>query len=133
VLARRAKWMYAKEPLEVVNGFTYVGVYFTCQLSMHKMAEAVSMKAKTALLILLNVLYQFKWLPFKTFCKHLTPRLLQYCYLALTTMLSIETVQMYACNRFLNVSKMSCNDAVIGDVGRCPIYIFAAKQCIKYW
>jgi len=48
--------MYAKEPLEVVNGITYVAVYFTSQLSMHKMAEAVSMKAKTALLILLNVL-----------------------------------------------------------------------------
>jgi len=69
VLARREKWVYAKEPLEVANGLTYVGVCFTSQLSMHKMAEAVSMKAKTALLISLNVLYQFKCLPFRTFFK----------------------------------------------------------------
>jgi len=60
VLARREKSMYAEEPLEVVNGFTYVSVYFTSQLFMHKMTEAVSMNAKTALLILLNVSYQFK-------------------------------------------------------------------------
>jgi len=47
---------------------------------------------------------------------------------------SIENVQMYACKRFLNVlSKMSCNDAVIGDLGKYPIYVFAAKRCIKYW
>jgi len=44
---------------------------------------------------------------------------------------SIENVQMYACKRFLNLSKMSCNDA-IGDFGRYPLYVFAAK-CIKYW
>ena len=40
---------------------------------------------------------------------------------------------MYACKRFLYVSKMSCNDAVSGDLGRYPIYVFAAKRCIKYW
>jgi len=45
----------------------------------------------------------------------------------LTTMPSIENVQMYACKRFFNISKMSCNDAVIGDLERYPIYVFAAK------
>jgi len=74
--------MYANEPLKVVDGFTYVGVYFTSQLSMHNMAEAISTKAKTALLILLNVLYKFKCIPFKTFVVvFLTPRLFQYCYM----------------------------------------------------
>ena len=74
--------------------------------------------------------------PLSPFSSFLTPRLLQYCYMAiwgLTTMPSIENVQMYACKRFLNVSKMSRNDAFFWDLGRYLIYVFAAKRCIKYW
>ena len=45
----------------------------------------------------------------------------------------IENVHIYACKRFLNVYTMSCNDAILGDLGRYPMYIFAAKRCLKYW
>jgi len=75
VFARREQWMYAKVPLEVVNGLTYVGVYFTSQLSMHKMAEAVSMQYCSMFGINLNVY------PLRPFSSFLTLRLLQYCYM----------------------------------------------------
>ena len=45
----------------------------------------------------------------------------------------IETVQLYACKRFLNVHISSCNDSILGDLGRYPMYIFASKRCIKFW
>ena len=44
-----------------------------------------------------------------------------------------ESLHVYACKRFLNVKKMSCNNAILGDLGRYPMYINAAKRCIKYW
>ena len=44
----------------------------------------------------------------------------------------IENVHIYACKRFLNVHTMSYNDAIPGDLGRYPMYIFAAKRCLKY-
>ena len=40
---------------------------------------------------------------------------------------------MYACKRFLNVHMNACNDAILGDLGRYPMNIYAAKRCIKYW
>ena len=33
----------------------------------------------------------------------------------------------------LRVPTNSSNDAVLGDLGRYPIFINAAKRCIKYW
>ena len=49
------------------------------------------------------------------------------------TMNCIESVHTYACKRFLRVPTNSSNDAVLGDLGRYPIFINAAKRCIKYW
>ena len=33
----------------------------------------------------------------------------------------------------LNISKYSSNVAVLGNLGRYPLYIKALKQCVKYW
>ena len=33
----------------------------------------------------------------------------------------------------MNVHKNACNDAILGDSGRYPMYIYASKRCIKYW
>jgi hypothetical protein len=41
-LSRRERWTYNNNEIEVVSGFTYVGVYFTNRLSLHKMAESMS-------------------------------------------------------------------------------------------
>ena len=27
----------------------------------------------------------------------------------------------------------ACNDAILGDLGRFPMYIYSQKRCIKYW
>jgi hypothetical protein len=33
----------------------------------------------------------------------------------------------------MKVNKGACNDANLGDLGRFPLYIFAAKRVVKYW
>jgi hypothetical protein len=45
----------------------------------------------------------------------------------------IESVQMFACKRLLNVTANSCNNAIMGDLGRYPLYIDTAKRCVKFW
>ena len=45
----------------------------------------------------------------------------------------MEAVQIYACKQFLNVKMQTCNDVVLGDLGRYPMFIQAHKRCIKYW
>ncbi len=47
ILARAEKWTYNNEPLDVVAGFAYAGVYFTKQLSLPRMASEQASKAKT--------------------------------------------------------------------------------------
>ena len=46
---------------------------------------------------------------------------------------SSELVLSYACKRFLCVSTNATNAAVLGDCGRYPLSIEAAKRCVKYW
>ena len=53
--------------------------------------------------------------------------------LGLETFSSIESIQILACKRFLNVSPKACNDAILGDLGRLPMHIYSSKRCIKYW
>ena len=45
-MSRRERWTYNNTEIEVVSGFTYVGVYFTNRISLRKMAESMSSMAK---------------------------------------------------------------------------------------
>ena len=47
--------------------------------------------------------------------------------------IAIERVHYYACKRYMCVQTNSCNDAVLGDCGRFPLYIKGVKRSISYW
>lgn len=47
--------------------------------------------------------------------------------------LAVERVQYYACKRYMCVKLNSSNDAVMAESGRFPLYINAAKRCIRFW
>ena len=68
-LARSEQSTFNNCKIEVINGFTYVGLFFTNRLSMYQMADAMSVKAKKALNCLLHSLHQFLCLSYSTFFK----------------------------------------------------------------
>jgi len=68
-LASREKWTYNSSRLDIVNGFTYVGIHFSNRLSMYKMAETMSSKAKKVLICILTSFQHLSCVPFKTFFK----------------------------------------------------------------
>ena len=68
-LARSEKWTFNNCKIEVDNGFTYVGLFFTNRLSMYQMAVAMSVKTKKALNCLLHSLHQIPCLSCSTFFK----------------------------------------------------------------
>ena len=68
-LARSEKWYYDNLPLHTVNNFSYVGVNFTTKMSLYKMAEAMSLKAKRVLISLLSSQYKYMPMSHKTFFK----------------------------------------------------------------
>ena len=137
-LAGREKWTYNSSRLDIVNGFTYVGIHFSNRLSMYKMAETMSTKAKKVLICILTSFQHVSCVPFKTFFKIFYSKIASVMLYGselwgLKHPQCRESLQIYACKRFLNVNKTACNDAILGDTGRFPMYIFSSKRCIKYW
>ena len=51
------KWYYKGSKLDVVNGFTYVGLLFTTQLSLDKMVKEHCIKGKRVLTSILFSLH----------------------------------------------------------------------------
>ena len=137
-ISQREKWFYNGTQLETVNQFCYVGVCFTNRLSLYKMAENMCDKAKRVLNHLFNSFGELKNIPFKTFfkvfdCKVSSIALYGSEIWGLKEMACIENLQTYACKRFLNATNGTCNDVILGDLGRYPMYIYTVKSCLSYW
>lgn len=138
ILAKREKWFYDSQPIEIVNAFAYVGLNFTARMSLSKMSEHMAIKAKHVFISLLKNLYHLlpmsRQMFFKIFDTKISPILLYGSEIwGLEFMNSIEQVHTYACKRFMNVSLKACNLAVMGDCARYPMFILASKRCVKYW
>ena len=102
------------------------------------MAKDQALKGKRILVSLLNKLYDYGQLSqsvyFNIFDTKVSQVLLYGAEIWGTkTRDSIEAVHYYACKRYMCVKQRAANMAVLGDCGRYPLYIAAAKRCIKYW
>ncbi|MEW8542874.1 MAG: reverse transcriptase family protein, partial [Candidatus Thiodiazotropha sp.] len=138
LLARNERWTFNGINVEVVNCFTYLGLSLSMQLSYNRMAEDLALKGKRVLISLLNSLYTLGQMPknvfFTLFDRKIVPVLLYGSEIwGFSKRESTELVHRYACKRYMCVSLHSSNAAVLGDCGRFPLWIEAAKRCIKYW
>ena len=81
-LSRRERWYYNGRVLETVNGFSNVGVHFTSNLSMYKMAESASIKAKRVLAYLFNSFNEMSYIPVKPFFKVIDAKVAPFYFMA---------------------------------------------------
>ena len=137
-LSRNEKKYFNGNELECVNGFNYVGIYFSNRLSLYKMADSMAVKAKKVLVYILNSFKDIDCLPYKMFFKVFDSKISSILLYGseiwgMKSPQCIEQLHIYACKRFLKVNVNACNDAILGDLGRYPLYINAHKRCIKYW
>ena len=137
-ISHHERWYYDGNLLEVVNCFTYVGLTFTMQLSLHRMSSDLAKKGKRVLVSLLSSLYEYGQMPkhifFKLFEMKVVPILLYGSEIwGYRKYEVLEKVQYYACKRYMCVGIKSCNAAVLGDCGRFPLHVETAKRCVKYW
>ena len=138
MLARNEAWLLGGERLQVVLCFTYIGMNFTRQLSLIKMAKEQAVRGKRVLTAVLSKLYQYGQLPkdvfFKLLDTKICPILLYGSKLGgVEKRVAIERVQNYACKRYMCVNLKSNNDAVLGDCGRYPMYTEGMKRSVTYW
>ena len=111
---------------------------FTSSLSLYKMAEAMSSKAKRVLVSLLSSLHNYMPLSYETYFKifdtKITSILLYGSELwGYENRVCIEQIHTYACKRYASAPLKTCNSAIMGDCGRFPLYIYSSKKCVKYW
>jgi hypothetical protein len=137
-LSRHERWSFNGENIDTVNGFDFVGFYFSSTLSLYKMSESMAVKAKRALVCILASLHHLMPLQrhayFKLFDAKIAPILLYGSELwGLNYMQEIERVHLYACKRFMSAPLRACNAVVYGDCERFPMFVLAAKRSIKYW
>lgn len=137
-LSKREKWLYKGTPLEVVNGFQYVGLLFTTQMSLNRMANDLALKGKKVLISVLSSLYRYGNLSKTTFFKIFDVKIAPILFYGSELWGSknydcLERVHRYACKRFLNVSFKVSNSVALGDCGRFPLYIQTQIRVLKYW
>ena len=137
-LSKKEHWSFNGKAVEVVSSFSYVGIHFTNRLSLFKMAEMSSVKAKKVLMYIFSSFVKLPYIPvntfFKVFDSKVCPVMLYGSEIwGLQYMNCIEQVQLYACKRLLNVGLEACNLSILGDTGRYPVQIMSSKRVIKYW
>ena len=137
-LGARERWFYGGESVEVVNAYKYLGIYFSTRLSFTVACRDLVARAKNAVIRILKILYKFENnsvnVFFKLFDAQVQP-IFQYGaeIWGLDKCNDIEKVHIFAMKRFLQVSTITPNDIVYGELGRYPVYINSYLSCIRYW
>ena len=141
-------------PLEIVDNYQYLGIKLKTSGSLHFAASELLAKANRAWFAISNVLYQHKkmavnkalqlfdslirpvfsyaaefWLPFIIPKKGFES---QTNLLKSWETFQPETLNQKVCRLLLSVHKRCSRLAVLGELGRYPVFLPALKHCIKY-
>ena len=144
----------AGSPLEVVDNYQYLGLKLKPSGSMQFATSELLDKATRAWFAISNVLYQHKklavkkalqlfdslikpifsygvefWLPFIIPKKGFED---QNNFLRAWESFRPEVLNQKVCRLLLSVHKRCSRLAVLGELGRYPVFIPALKQCLKY-
>ena len=137
-LSKHETWHLGGSPIEVVNSYCYLGIYFTTRMSFTSSTSPFVAKAKKAcndILRSLNILKCYNLSVFlKLFDAKVQPILSYGCELwGVHDITDIEGVHTYALKRFLTVSLHCSNTTIYGDTGRYPLSICHKIRSLKYW
>ena len=137
-LAKSEKWYYQGKEIEIVNSYKYLGFTLTTKLSFEIALEELAGRAKAGVVEIMKIMWSLGHMDlsvfFKLFDCQVKPLLLYSAEIwGLTRFHIIESVHLFACKRFLNVSSRTPNLMIYGELGRYPLYIDSALKSVKYW
>lgn len=138
-LSSRERWFLNGSPLNVVNGYKYLGIVFSTKVSFDIACKDLGSRGKKAFLSVIRSLYQYKNNSLDLFLKLFDAQIqpvLQYgseLWGLDKAAHQCEKVHLFALKKFLNVEKRTPNDLVYGELNRYPILINSAMNCIRYW
>lgn len=147
-------FIFDKAVMEVTNSYTYLGIKFTPSGSFTAAETELKNKGMKALFKLKKLIAQSCVKP-KTVL-HLFDRLIApilcygsdvwgirnikkeigantYMFERSMDKLLAEKCNLSICKYVLWVHKKTCNAAVLGELGRLPVWVSIVKQCCKFW
>ena len=127
-----------RNPVRVVNSYTYLGLFFSTRHSFAAAMEDTAIRAKKSTIDILSALKKIGCNSPDVFFKLVdTPVLPTLLYAAeiwgYQKYDQLERVHLFACKLFLHVLNKTPNDVVYGELGRYPLWITATTRCLKYW
>ena len=151
---KKTAFLAGGNDIEVVDNYQYLGIKLKPSGSMQLATDELFAKASRAWFAISNVLYQHKklavrkalqlfdslikpiflyaaefWLPFMIPKKGLeSHENLLKCWESFLP----ETLNQKVCRLLLSVHKRCSRLAVLGELGRYPVFIPALKHCLKY-
>ena len=140
--------------LEVTNEYQYLGIKFTPSGSMTLATNELCAKASRAWFSISNIIYTNKRMPVKRamelFDSLVTPVALyasefwlpslmqKICFSSVENMFSFweslkcETINQRFCRMLLSVHGKASRLAVLGELGRYPLFVRALQHCLAY-
>ena len=138
-LSERERWFYDGSIMPVVNVYKYLGTNFSTKLSFNAACKDISSKAKKALLYVIQRLRLYNNSSLNIFLQifdcQIQP-IMQYgseVWGLDGASNCCENVHLYGLKKYLNVDNKTPNDLVYSELGRYPITINSAINCIRYW
>ena len=120
----REKWKYGGTPIEIVNMYKYLGIYFSTRLSFSHALNNMSQRAKKGVICIFKLLWSLgersPSIFFKLFDTQIQS-MLNYgseVWGLDADHTTIEIVHLFALKRFLNTSLRTPNLMVYGETGR---------------
>ena len=136
-IALREKWKYGGTPMEIVNMYKYLGIYFSTQLSFSHALNGMSQQAKKGVICIFKLLWSLgersPSIFFKLFDTQIQS-MLNYgseVWGLDADHTPIEREHLFALKRFLNTSLRTPNLMVYGETGRYPLFVNIYVKCIK--
>ena len=131
-------WTFGGNPIEIVNRYKYLGMFFTVKLNWSLAKNTLAMQAKKALNMLRRYTYKCGVLPGNIACE-----LFDKMVLPIVTYGSeiwgheysetIESVQYNFCRHILGLNSNAHKDALLGETGRHPLAVYYHCRCVRYW
>ena len=137
IIKRNELWYFKGQQLRPATYYKYLGLVISSRLTWTKALQTLASQTTKALALFRRFDYYVNGVNPKTalivFDRAIAPVLYGSEIWGHTVAEPIEKVQITFCKFILGVGKTANNVAILGEVGRLPMFIQYHKRCVKYW